>query len=393
MEKSKEGIVAISRILFKYPFFGSILFKTARYVETDDPKIPYAATDGRSIYFNREWVKKIPTDWAVFVICHEVLHNVYRHINRSADYRRQGHLKGMKWSDKLANIAQDYIINDVLKEAKVGIMPDFGLWDQSIGTADDSFEDVYARLYKQYPPQDSDGDGGSNPKQGRYDEHLSPAEDTPTEQDVKSAIASAIRSCKQAGQALPGSIERLFGKILEPQIPWQEELRNELVMRIGTDNTTWRKLNRRKLVSPGLVMKGKCGYATGAVVIILDTSGSISTEIPMFLGEVSGILNETHPEHVYLLWVDSDVRHVDEPEPGDDLTLLTAHGGGGTDMGAGFKWCADNDIVPSCVVVLTDMYTPFPNAPSYPSIWVTPTTGVKAPFGKTIVIKEDRNGL
>jgi predicted metal-dependent peptidase len=61
-------------------------------------------------------------------------------------------------------------------------------------------------------------------------------------------------------------------------------------------------------------------------------------------------------------------------------------GGGGTDMRVALNYITKQGIDPSAVVVLTDLYTPFPKELSHPTLWVSTTKGITAPCGVTTYI-------
>ena len=78
--------------------------------------------------------------------------------------------------------------------------------------------------------------------------------------------------------------------------------------------------------------------------------------------------------------------HVDEYDQGEDIVPLTNQKRGGTDLRAIFSWLEENHIEPKGMAILTDAYTPFPEAPTYPVLWVlTPDHG-EVPFGETVIL-------
>jgi predicted metal-dependent peptidase len=46
---------------------------------------PTAATDGRNLYFDPEFVLKLDAKEVEFLLAHEVLHMIYDHIGRRGD--------------------------------------------------------------------------------------------------------------------------------------------------------------------------------------------------------------------------------------------------------------------------------------------------------------------
>ncbi|MCI6627407.1 MAG: VWA-like domain-containing protein [Tenericutes bacterium] len=98
----KYDIEALKRkMLVKYPFFGSVVagvkYKEERSVGT-------AGTDGKTIYYNPDFLEKLSTDEQTFVFAHEVCHIAFNHILRSEGKNPQ------VW-----NTATDAVINQFLK--------------------------------------------------------------------------------------------------------------------------------------------------------------------------------------------------------------------------------------------------------------------------------------
>lgn len=107
LEEVKEDVErAIALLMGRYPFFGAFIYKfRILYVPADDPDIQTMATDGKNIFINPAFAKSMTDKQTIFVLCHEILHNVMLHFQRM-------YAKGAdpgKW-----NIAADYEINPML---------------------------------------------------------------------------------------------------------------------------------------------------------------------------------------------------------------------------------------------------------------------------------------
>lgn len=374
---------ALSKAIMQQPFYAVLLMDQLKVVWTTS--VPTMGTDGIHIFVNPTFVETLTVDECMFVICHEVLHFVFQHMARGKLYKDRGLGPDLKpYSHTRMNKAADYIINDILIRGKVGKMPSMGLHDVAIANFDDLADEVYINIPED-PPQEGGGGG-----HGNFDEHLDPEAGTspPSEAEVQRAVAQAANAAKARGK-LPAELERLVGEILEPTKPWAELLRDEMMACIGTDESTWARPNRRRIVTqPAVYMPGKQGYATGTVVVQIDTSGSVSNaELTAFLSETSGILADANPEEVIVLWTDSRVAGVDYVSFPEELEDLTPKGGGGTDMRAGVEWCVEHEIAPSCFVCLTDGWTPYPEECDFKTIWVVSDKSTdEAPVGKTIYL-------
>ncbi len=383
MNRSPAMTETISHLVAQQPFFAVYAFDQMQIIETD--QVPTAATDGLRILVNPDFFAKMQLPERVFVMAHEIMHGIYQHMARGKGYADRGFGPDLKpWNHTKYNQAADYIINDALTNARVGTMPSqdgqaIGLHDRTIATDQDLADDVYQKLPD--PPPNPNGGHGN------FDDHLDPppGQQMPSDADVKRALASAKNAAKAQGK-MPGNLERLIGEIIEPTLNWKELLRSMLTANAGRDTATWNRPNRRRLATPPhIYFPGSTGFATGGTAVVVDTSGSISqAELQAFMSELSGILDECRPEWCKVLWTDAQVAHVDDVDDMTDLASLKAHGGGGTDQEAAFRYMDEHGIVPDMVVVLTDMYTSFTTEPDYDVIWVSSTKGKVAPYGRTI---------
>jgi predicted metal-dependent peptidase len=189
-----------------------------------------------------------------------------------------------------------------------------------------------------------------------------------------------------------GNMNRELGDMLEPQIDWREALR-EFVTSVcnAKDASSWRRVNRR-FVANDIYMPSMIGERVGRLVVGVDTSGSINAEaLTNFLTEVRSIAEVVRPEAIDLIYWDARVAGHEE-YVGDDVANLVAStkpmGGGGTDVGCLFSY-VEKELrhQPVVCVVLSDGYTPFPEPPLYPVLFVF-TSDVVAPWGKTVRIND-----
>ena len=94
---------AITRLVVKHPFFGSLaLSLKVRPEET----IPTMCTDGKSILWSPSFVDGMDQEETVGVMAHEVLHVTFKHMLRRGER-----------DPELWNIATDFAINDILVDA------------------------------------------------------------------------------------------------------------------------------------------------------------------------------------------------------------------------------------------------------------------------------------
>jgi len=333
----------------------------------------------------------------VFAMCHEIAHAMFKHMARGKTYQERG-FEGKPFIPPLYNHAADFVINDMLIQSNIGEFKQDWLHDQKF-TADMLVEDVYRKLYDQAEKegriqhlqmpgqgQGQDGPGGNGRTDGQ-DTHIY-SDTAKSDLQWKQAVEQAAAAAKAQGN-LPGSIRKLIEQVMEPQVTWKEELRMSLNSVTTKDDTTWSRPNRRWLAMTGDYFPARVGYGAGDVAVVVDTSGSVSQkELQAFINEMSGILNDTHPENLWALSIDAKVHAAERLETEADLEHFykeTLSGGGGTDMTKGFDWAAEEAVPLDAMIILTDGYTPFGSDPGYPVIWVM-SSDQQAPFGKNIRI-------
>ncbi len=375
--RSPELTEAIAYTLQHQPFFAVLMLDLLDIQEGNH--VPTAATDGKILYVNPDFLKKKckNTKERAFVLAHEVLHVIMRHPYRLKLYMDMGFGPDLKpFSKGKANKAMDYVINDTLVHDKVGLPP-AGVLINPQFTRDMVWDDVYEKL-----PDDEDDE--------QWDEHMpGDSKNAPTDAEVRRAVASAAAAAKAVGK-LPGSLQRMCDEILEPEIPWEEHLTRVFSMVAARDSATWTRPNRRRLATaPHIYMPGRAGFATGPVVVGVDTSGSISDkETSTYLGAIQNLFATLPPESVHVMFCDADVKSVIEVSDISEVSDLKHQvvGGGGTDMTAIYRKIDEMGLQPSTCVILTDGYTPFGTAQAYPTLWCI-TTDQKAEHGETIHVK------
>jgi predicted metal-dependent peptidase len=208
----------------------------------------------------------------------------------------------------------------------------------------------------------------------------------------RTEIEAAMASAKLRGN-LPGAFEEALGKRLEPQVSWQDQIVALFARRLGTGSYDFTRPDRRLItrnVDP-VFAPGRRGTGCKLIVVVGDSSGSVTQPTAAhFFGEMSGILEDLSPETVRFAWCDTRVRGWEDIEDLDDLARVEAggiKGRGGTDFRPPFRDIADMDVVPDCIVFLTDGDGPFPEDPGVPVIWGDISGNPKKyPFGDVVQI-------
>jgi predicted metal-dependent peptidase len=354
-------------LLFNNPFFGSLIMQLPLQEAT---WIPTAAVDGRYIYWNREFFQSLSVQEIIFVLAHEVMHIAYDHLGR------RSHRDPEYW-----NMANDYVINAMLHNERIGTMPTKSVADkdgsgattQRVGLYDKKYEGwtseaVYDDLQKRKVPKkitldvhlelgNDELDGlGKTAKDGQGQTiSISQEELKGIRDELKNKVLQAAQAARMAGK-LPAGIERLVDELVEAKINWRDYIQESIQSQLTSDYT-WHKPNRRHMGSdiifPSLVKED-----TVDVEISIDQSGSISTEMAQdFLSEVYGITQQYNNFTISVSTFDTKLynRQVFTSDNIDEMLSYTPKGGGGTDINCVWDYLKEKSIVPKLLIVFTDL--------------------------------------
>lgn len=390
-DKEERKLKKVKIALMRNPIFALYqgVMMVGKTTLRDD--IPTAATNGRDEIYGRQFVKELDEKELAFVVMHECMHKVYRHLTTWKKLHEENAL--------LCNCACDYVINlklkDIDPDGKYMRMPVKN--NKVIGLIDEKYRGMNTKQVFDALKQDME-DGGGGGGEG-FDEHdwdgakeMTDQEKEELHREIDRAIRQGQIAAKKAGLGA-GGLDRELGDLMEPKVDWREVLR-EFVKSIcnAKDTSSWRRVNRR-FVGSDIYLPTLVGERVGHIVIGIDTSGSIGgKELNEFLSEVKGIADEVRPERVDLLYWDSEVaahEEYDEYSVANIVSSTKPRGGGGTSPSCVTAYLKDKGIKPECVIMLTDGYVGDDWGGEWPCpvMWtiVGGNTDV-APNGKTIHI-------
>ncbi len=151
----KYDIAALKRkMLVKYPFFGSVV---ASVDYKENRGITNAGTDGKTIYYNPDFLESLSVEQQTFVFTHEVCHIAFNHILRSEGKDHQ-----------IWNIATDAVINAFLK--RDGLKMIDGGVDIAEAINYDA-EQLYEKLLEEKQQQQQQSQGGSGENQNEQNQN------------------------------------------------------------------------------------------------------------------------------------------------------------------------------------------------------------------------------
>ncbi len=361
-------IKARIEMLISAPFFGNLATRL-RFKDATE-WCPTLATDGRYFYYNRNFVAALSDAEIVFGIGHEVLHCVYDHF----DVNRRGNRDPRLW-----NIANDYVINADLIDAKIGGeiklvqicfdwkyrgMVSEEIYDDLFKQAEEEGRVIEVESFDMHLDREEGDDEGAQGQGGEANseggDKDGPAKYTAEEkeqisQEFKNAT---MQAAKAAGAGnLPGGVKRALDHLLNPQLDWRQLIAMQIQSVIRSDYTMMNP--SRKGLNEGFYLPGMDRETTIDVAISMDVSGSIYDEMLRdFLSEVKGIMDQYNDFRIHLFCFDTEVHNpvTFTPHNMEEFMEYDIQGGGGTEFDCVFDYMKEAGIVPKKHIMFTDGY-------------------------------------
>jgi predicted metal-dependent peptidase len=368
---------SLLRLRTKSPFLGTLAM-FARFVSSEN--IPAAATDGRDVFLNPEFLRSLSTQEQDGLLLHEILHAALLHP-----------LRGRERDPFWWNVAADIVVNGTICRQSGLELPPGGLRDEKLeqfsveevyellrATADDDWQLVHPDLLAP-KIENRTIDAGAE-----IGESVDPAMAQALTAHWQYAIQQANLVAKGAkyGKSARG-LDRELAAVLDPQLDWRTYL-----WRYLTQTPTDFQGFDRRFIGRGMYLEAlQCESVR--IYLAIDTSSSISDAwLEMFIGEVRGILSAYPHLECDLYYTDSDLYG--PYRLAIDLELPTPAGGGGSFFIPFFdRVAAEYDGYTQAVCIyLTDGYGKFPTyAPPLPTLWIVTPGGLALdafPFGEVI---------
>lgn len=308
-------------------------------------------------YVSPTFVDSTPVAELAGVWIHEVSHLLRDHPGR-AD-RLSGEPR------QRVNLAQDCEINDDLLDVE---MPPFTVRPLMFGMAGGKLFEEYLRLLPPQPNREAECGSGAHgqPTPWETDGPVNRVNETEAAA-IRRATAQEMRAHHRSRGDLPRGWLRWAEETLEPVVDWRRALtgavREAAAWASGAVDYTYHRPSRRGAAQRQVVLPS-LRRPMPRVAIVVDTSGSMGSEqLTAVLAEVSGVLRAVGVgrNRVTVLACDADVHAVRQVNTVGEVALL---GGGGTDMRVGIAAALTVARPPHIVIVLTDGWTPWPQAPT-----------------------------
>lgn len=366
------------------------------------------------ILFNPEFFRSMAPAEGAFVMAHELMHLALH-----------THRRGRGANQHAVNVAHDYIINDMLVQSFGRPVPGNGLYLE--GASRMALEHLLPMLQRGEIPSPGGGPsrrhgplaGGlgrdplpeseepPNPSEGgdvltdeterEWFPDTDPEEQARRGEEMERAGSKAVglgvlgdalaRAASTADEA--GASGLLVGALRgDYPTPWEAALQKWMEFVTPADRTFARPSrrggDRTDVVLPG---RNRVGWTLN---IVLDTSGSMTRELPHALGAIASFCESVGVWRVRLLQCDTGVT-VDEFVEPERLEEYEVRGLGGSDMSPALRLLAEDPEV-EAVVVLTDGYISYPEETMpYHVLWGVliqggGATNFQPPYGQVLVV-------
>ena len=371
-------------------FFGSLML----FAQIEKSKnLPTAATDGRKIFFNEDFLNSLSSKEQNALMLHEVLHMALLHVTRRQS--RDPHI----W-----NIAADIVVNDLIERNTSFPLPEGAITDNRF--QDKSVEYIYEALLKSKKKYklvitdilESSNLNNDESKKDSNDvmEPLSQEETDEIESFWKDKMEilknSSEHQLSNGKGSLPAGIEQEISTILEPEVDW----RHALWKYVGKTPADFDDLDRR-FIYKGLYLESLLTEAV-EVSVCIDTSGSVSDELlKQFAGELKGILRSYPNVKCSLFFADTNLTGPYEIDRIEQMPK--AVGRGGTSFVPFFDYLKkhgeENNLLGNnkLSIYFTDGYGDFPSQePNNPTMWLVCKDGLETqsfPFGEVVRISTE----
>jgi len=365
-----------------------------------------AYTDGLNKRYSKKFISDLSDSELRGLVLHENLHVALKHL--------QFGLSMFKENAKLANIAADMVVNNIIMDIDAKIkndserlvnLPKGGVYDEFFRGW--SMREVYNHLKKENPDKDSQGGSGSGEDEVKangkpvpvdgMDEHDFESMEGKAAEDIKKEMEKVERALREGGLLagrMGADIPRAIGESLAPKLNWRDVLREFVSAATkGKDEYTWRRMNRRYLMDD-IYLPTSENESVGEIVFAVDTSGSISDEdLSKVAKELASLCEMCEPERVRVLWWDTKVHgeQIFSDNYSNIAKMLKPMGGGGTIASCVGEFINKHKIKAECVVMFTDGYleSSIKWDIDSPTLWmVTHNKNFTPPKGKKIMVDE-----
>jgi len=315
--------------------------------------------DSMNFYWNKDFLDILPQKQVNFVLIHETFHLLFKHYERSVNYKRN-----------ISNLAQDMIINKIILDDIINtnnrLIKDFvelpiinnkilDIFPPLEYKGNLIFEELYQWLYKEEEKfNNNKGDTSiylqnifNNNNNGEYlDNHIIDEINT----EYKIQIVDNVKSILKNRGFESMDINYTLNKLIKQKKDHLKYIKRYIINNIfGNDKySTISRPNRKNI-------EGLKGYKKRGKHIncILDTSGSMSNEINKILSFIF-----QNNIRLNLIQIDTKIKNINIIKSKKQLEKLNIVGKGGTKLTPALKYISNNNKFNKLTtLILTDGMT------------------------------------
>lgn len=368
-----------------------------------------AETDGWNVLYNPHLVidfAKAGPAYLNMLVLHETFHKAFGHCDPKGFLTRvdKDDQQLVEWAlDCFVNTALHHLDEERRSKAPDGAasapfvrFPDWCIQPR-VEMRKKSTAQIF-RWLKDQPPS-SDQGGSMDTHVRRVANSAKGAANKPVPPNLaaivkKELISGALRDAmlgRAAGTGVGSAAGDLLGKLTAPRIKYTSLIRDWLRTTNvpGAGFASWARTDRRALAT-GRYLPGSVRREGGVLCVQVDVSASDWHEIPKFMSEIQGLIEEMKPKEVHVLQTDTVVQRHDvlNGRRLQDVERINLQGRGGTNLCEGFRYLQEKKIKVDAVITMTDGYTGFPSPELAPmrTLWVISTQGLQSPIGTTVFL-------
>lgn len=366
------------RLLSAFPFFGHLVIslKVSIVEATDTTTITASVSSDGHLRFNEGFLNTLTDAEVAGVLTHEALHVALlfwaRQKHRQAKLYRIA--DGKRHAVSAWNVAHDYAINILIQDAvplSAGriALPKTVLLDEAYRGL--PAEDIYDLILKNSEHIDLSG----------FEEDVTGQNTAGHDDHWRANILRAAQQHQARGMTLPCAIQSVISDMVCPKLTWQNKLEQWVGDNLGKMDFSYRRPSRRA-ESVGEILCSVVAYGLPQVVVLWDTSGSMSNTETTILAEVLGILEVTGAP-IRVVTCDC-VVHGDVFTQNADEIIASVQGGGGSDFNPAFQKVLENANPNTVIVAITDGEIDVPDEvpPVQAVLWLLTPSGIDPTKGR-----------
>lgn len=205
------------------------------------------------------------------------------------------------------------------------------------------------------------------------DDHGTWEDSACSEDEARQMVKDMVNQASQASQGFtPGHLTDAIDALNVPIVSWRQLTKQWIGRNLGNRRWTFSRRNRRH---DRFGVKGCSHHACADLSVIVDTSGSMSTEVDLKQA-FTEIEEVSHKMKVGVLQWDAGFKRYDKYRRGDWKKIEIAGRGGTSNFDDALQWLVDNDKLGNACVFITDgvmRQEDFPQREIVPMVFIITT--------------------